>query len=168
MRRLATRASLLILFGLASGGTVLGLAAPASAQTEQMEDLAAFPHGTLRIASGRKVHHFDIWIADTPARQEQGLMFVRDLAEGQGMIFPETPARVMNMWMKNTYVELDMVFIGPDGRILKVLEHARPLSLTTLSSDRAVSAVLEIKGSEAGKLGLKVGDRVTWKADARS
>jgi len=66
------------------------------------------------------------------------------------------------MWMKNTYIELDMLFIRADGRVAKIIERAHPLSETLLSSETPVSAVLELKGGEAGKLGLRVGDRVTW------
>ncbi len=66
------------------------------------------------------------------------------------------------MWMKNTYVELDIVFIGEKGAIEKIIEHARPLDLTTLSSDKDVTAVLELKGGVSADLGLKVGDHVNW------
>jgi hypothetical protein len=64
--------------------------------------------------------------------------------------------------MKNTYVELDMVFVSASGRISKIIQHAQPLSETTLSSDDPVAAVLEIGGGEASRLGLAVGDRLAW------
>ena len=70
--------------------------------------------------------------------------------------------RKMRMWMKNTYVELDIVFINEKGAIDKIIEHAKPLDLTTLESDKDVSAVLELKGGVSADLGLKVGDRVSW------
>jgi uncharacterized protein len=89
-------------------------------------------------------------------------MFVRDLPANQGMIFPLKKPQKMAMWMKNTYIELDIVFIGEKGAIDKIIEHARPLDLKTLSSDKDVSAVLELKGGVASDLGLKVGDRVSW------
>jgi uncharacterized membrane protein (UPF0127 family) len=145
----------------------LGTVTISLAQSGPLEDLAQFPRTTLEILHGKKKQdprRFNVWIADTPARQEQGLMFVRDLPAGQGMIFPQKPPRQMSMWMKNTYVELDMVFIGEKGAIDRIIEHAHPLSLTTLSSTKPVAAVLEIKGGEAGRLGLKVGDRVNWTA----
>jgi uncharacterized protein len=135
------------------------------AQSGPLEDLSNFPRTSLEILHGKSkkdAHHFDVWIADSPARQEQGLMFVRDLPATQGMVFPLKTPRKMSMWMKNTYVELDIVFIGEKGAIDKIIEHARPLDLTTLDSDKPVTAVLEIKGGEAANLGLKVGDRVSW------
>jgi len=149
---------------LALGATTLG-----SAQSGPLEDLANFPRAALEILHGKsksEPRRFQVWIADTPSRQEQGLMFVRDLPAGQGMLFPQAKPRPMSMWMKNTYIELDMVFIGDQGAIDQIIEHAHPLSLETLSSSKPVSAVLEIKGGEAERLGLKVGDRVSWTPEA--
>ena len=144
---------------------ILGAARIGHAQSGPLEDLSSFPRTTLAILHGKSKkdpRNFSIWIADSPGRQEQGLMFVRDLPEGQGMLFPQKKPRPMSMWMKNTYVELDMVFIGEKGAIDEIIEHARPLSLQTLSSEKPVSAVLEIKGGEAARLQWKVGDRVSW------
>jgi len=135
-------------------------------QSGPLEDLANFPRATLQILHGKSKKDprtFTIWIADSPARQEQGLMFVRDLPASQGMLFPQAKPRPMSMWMKNTYIELDMLFIGTNGRVTKIIERAAPLSLATLSSGEPVAAVLELRGGAAAKLGLKVGDAVSWK-----
>jgi len=128
-------------------------------------DLASYPRTELTITQGKppRVHSFRVWVADTPQRAEQGLMFVSDLPESEGMVFPLQPPRVENMWMKNTYIELDMLFIGTNGRVTKIIERAAPLSLATLSSGEPVAAVLELRGGAAAKLGLKVGDAVSWK-----
>ena len=137
------------------------------AQSGPLEDLANFPRTSLEILHGKKKtdpRTFTVWIADTPARQEQGLMFVRDLPQRQGMLFPQTKPRTMSMWMKNTYIELDIVFVGENGAIEKIIEHAHPLSLETLNSDKPIKAVLEITGGEAARLGLQTGDRVSWNA----
>ena len=130
-------------------------------------DLSTFPRTTLEIAphgSDRAGHtySFQVWVADTPARAGQGLMFVSDLPESMGMVFPVQPPRIENMWMKNTYIELDMLFIGTDGRVAKIIARAHPLSLDTLSSENPVSAVLELKGGAVAALGLGVGDQVRW------
>jgi uncharacterized protein len=144
-------------------------AAPAMAQEGVRPlDLATFPRTALEITphgSDRAGHaySFQVWVANTPARAEQGLMFVSDLPETMGMVFPVEPPRVENMWMKNTYIELDMLFIDEHGRITKIIQRAPPLSLQTLSSDTQVAAVLELKGGQAAKLGLRTGDTVTWK-----
>ncbi|HEX4387350.1 MAG TPA: DUF192 domain-containing protein [Steroidobacteraceae bacterium] len=136
------------------------------AQSAPPQDLATYPRTQLTVrpqSSPDKTLTFSVWVADTPARAEQGLMFVRDLPETMGMVFPLVPPRVENMWMKNTYIELDMLFVGADGKVTKIIERARPLSLDNLSSDKPVSAVLELRGGSAQRLGLKVGDRVSWK-----
>jgi uncharacterized membrane protein (UPF0127 family) len=131
-------------------------------------DLATFPRTALEIShqgSDRNVHRysFQVWVADTPERAEQGLMFVNDLPETMGMVFPVEPPRVETMWMKNTYIELDMLFVDEHGRVTKIIQRAAPMSLKTLSSDSKVAAVLELKGGQAAKLGLQTGDTVTWK-----
>ena len=93
-------------------------------------------------------------------------MFVSDLPETMGMVFPLPAARVETMWMQNTYIELDMLFIRADGRVAKIIERAHPMSEALLSSDTPVSAVLELRGGEVQKLGLKTGDTVAWKKPA--
>jgi uncharacterized protein len=144
-----------------------GMTELAAQEAQRALDLATFPRTTLEIAqrgSGRetRTHSFQVWVADTPERAAQGLMFVSDLPETMGMVFPVVPPRVENMWMKNTYIELDMLFIDAHGRITKIIQQAAPLSLQTLSSDSPVSAVLELKGGQAAKLGLQTGATVTW------
>jgi hypothetical protein len=135
------------------------------AQSGPLEDLSTFQRTTVTVLNGKSTkgaHPFDVWIANTPARQEQGLMFVQDLPAGKGMLFPQVKPRKMNMWMKDVYVPLDIVFVGEKGAIDKIVEQAKPLNLDALISDKPVLAVLEIRGGQAASLGLKVGDRVNW------
>jgi uncharacterized membrane protein (UPF0127 family) len=132
------------------------------AQNATLPGLDTFPRTTLQIQSGKALHTFDIWLAQTPAQQEQGLMFVRDLPENRGMLFLASTPRVFNMWMKNTYIALDMVFIGADGRIARIAERTVPHSLDIVSSGVPVTAILEIKGGEAARQALHAGDRVSW------
>jgi uncharacterized protein len=141
------------------------VATRALAQSGPLEDLAQFPRTSVEILHGKSKkdpRRFDVWIANNPGRQEQGLMFVRELQPGQGMLFPLAKPRKMNMWMKDVFVELDIVFVGEKGAIDKIVEHAKPLDLATVMSDKPVTLVLEIKGGEAANQGLKVGDRVNW------
>ena len=149
----------------------LALGTAARADAPPM-DLGTFPRAALEIvqhadASVRRFH-FDVWVADTPARAEQGLMYVRDLPPERGMVFPFEPPRVEGFWMKNTYIELDMLFIAADGRVVKIIHRAAPLRLDVLSSDVPVRAVLELRGGEAGLLGIRVGDQVSWKKVAKA
>lgn len=134
----------------------------ALAQPATLLDLASFPQTQLEIQSGAHKHMFDIWLAQTPEQQQQGLMFVRDLPENRGMLFTASPARVFHMWMKNTYIPLDMVFIGADGRITKIAERTTPHSVAIISSDTPAAAILELKGGEAQRRALHTGDRVVW------
>jgi uncharacterized membrane protein (UPF0127 family) len=160
--------------GLAALVAALWLAGAASAPAQSPDlplQLSSYPRTQLNISSRTGTHapvshQFEVWVADTPERAQQGLMFVSDLPENKGMVFPLDPPRVENMWMKNTYIELDMLFIRADGRVTKIIEHAQPLSLETLSSEAPVSAVLELKGGLVAKLGLKNGDLVRWNKPA--
>jgi uncharacterized protein len=142
-------------------------AAPAQEPRRPL-DLATYPRTTLEITH-RDEHHashrysFEVWVADTKERSQQGLMFVSDLPENLGMIFPFSPPAVENFWMENTYIELDMLFIKSDGRVSKIIARAEPMSQNLLSSDTPVAAVLELRGGQAAKLGLRVGDTVTWR-----
>lgn len=113
---------------------------------------------TLESASGS--HTVTAWVADTPPHREQGLMFVKALAPDSGMLFLFDEAQYVAMWMKNTYVALDMVFIDAAGRIDNIAADARPLSLDTLNSAGPVVAVLELPAGAARRLGLRPGDRV--------
>jgi uncharacterized protein len=146
----------------------LGAATVSRAQSGPLEDLSVFPRTSLEILRGKKMKEprriFDVWIANNPARQEQGLMFVQSLPEGRGMFFPLKKPKKMAMWMKDTFMELDILFIGENGAIDEIVEHATPLSLTYMNSKKPVTAVLEIKGGEASRLEVKVGDHVDWTA----
>jgi len=126
-----------------------------------IEPLDAFPSGKLEISEGKKVKHvFQVWLADTPERQAQGLMFVRSLPPERGMLFVHDEPTPISMWMKNTYIPLDMVFIDGRGRIQQIVEQTTPHSLAIINSNEPALAVLEIAGGEAKRLGLHPGQRV--------
>ncbi len=122
--------------------------------------LRDFPQDQLVLQHADTRVSLQIWLADTDARQSQGLMFLTELPQGYGMLFPLTEPRVMNMWMKNTYVSLDMVFIGIDGKIVRIAADTVPQSTDIVSSGSVVAGVLEIRAGESKRLGLKVGDKV--------
>ena len=89
-------------------------------------------------------------------------MFRQAVGDNQGMIFLYDPPQVASFWMKNTLIPLDMIFIAPGGRILRIESNAVPLSLDPVSAGESVSAVLEIRGGRAAELGVKAGDKVDW------
>jgi uncharacterized protein len=127
---------------------------------QQSSQLRGFERDTLVIQRQQGRDTFRIWLAETPAQHEQGLMWIRELAADQGMLFVLGEQREMSMWMKNTYVPLDMLFLAPDGKITHIINDAVPLSQEILSSGGSVSGVLEIHAGEAKRRGIKVGDRV--------
>jgi uncharacterized protein len=156
---------------LAAGIALLALCAGhAAAQSGPLEDLSAFPSGKLTIsdvkmADGKKGKlEYTVWLADTPQRMAQGLMFVRSLPAMRGMLFVHPEPRSISMWMKNTYIPLDMVFIDARGRIQQIIEKTQPHSLQLIQSSSPARAVLEIAGGEASRLGLHTGQQVTHPA----
>lgn len=115
---------------------------------------------TIRSASGNR--HFTVEVAQSPEEQAEGLMFRRSLAPDRAMIFPFDPAQPVSFWMKDTYIPLDLVFIGADRRIGRIAENCAPLSLDLIYSGEPVVAVLEIAGGRSAELGLKPGDQVDY------
>ncbi|MGI9403303.1 MAG: DUF192 domain-containing protein [Hyphomicrobium sp.] len=102
----------------------------------------------------------EVEVAADLAEKRVGLMFRTYLADGKGMLFPyETPQEV-TMWMRNTYIPLDMVFIRADGVVHRIEKRAEPMSERIIASEGPVTAVLELAGGAADRLGLKAGDHV--------
>ena len=163
-----TRTSSAAILAACLAALVLGAAVSTAsrAQSGPVQDLSRFPRATLEIHGHSGTHRFNVWIADNPARQTQGLMFVRDLPADEGMLFTNC---CTGIWMKNTYIPLDILFIGAHQRIVKIAVRAQPFDLATISAAPPISDVVELKGGVAALLGLKVGDRVAWKtAEAKA
>jgi uncharacterized protein len=113
---------------------------------------------TIAGASGR--HAFQVEVARNDAERAQGLMYRRSLAPDRGMLFDFARVQPISMWMQNTYIPLDMIFIRADGSIARIADNAEPLSTRTIPSGEPVLAVLEVIGGTAARLGVKPGDRV--------
>ncbi len=120
-----------------------------------------FKRASLKIETKNGPVLLNVEVADTDPKREQGLMFRRAVAEREGMIFLFEDEREIAMWMKNTYIPLDMVFIGDDWRIVNIAYDAEPFSTDVISSVRPASRVIEIGAGQAKKLGLAVGDAVS-------
>jgi hypothetical protein len=133
-----------------------------AASTALAQQLQTFPTGELTIESANGPHKFHVELATTPAQLEQGLMFRRTLAPDAGMLFDfKTPSPV-SMWMKNTFIPLDMVFIDAGGRVINIAERTVPQSLDPVAAAAPARAVLEVNGGTAARLGIKPGDRVVF------
>jgi uncharacterized protein len=115
---------------------------------------------TLEIATKSGVQVFSVEIATTEEEKTTGLMYRKQLADGKGMLFDFSPEQEVSMWMKNTYIPLDMIFIRADGRILRIAENTEPLSTRIIPSGGLAKGVLEVIAGTAQKYGIAPGDRV--------
>jgi uncharacterized membrane protein (UPF0127 family) len=119
---------------------------------------------TLVLNTDTGPHNFNIEIAKTPSEKILGLMYRRSLPADAGMLFLYDRPQPVNFWMRNTYIPLDMVFIGADGRVQRIESHTEPFSLAAISSDGEAEAVLELNAGTTDAIGLKVGDEVDYPA----
>lgn len=101
----------------------------------------------------------EIHLAVTPEQRAQGLMFIRELGEFEGMLFPASAPAIVSMWMKNTYIPLDMLFIRADGKLAGIAGNTTPFSENTIQSPEPVTGVLELNGGFAARHGVARGDR---------
>jgi uncharacterized membrane protein (UPF0127 family) len=111
-------------------------------------------------SKNRQITLFKVNIADTPKERETGLMFIKKLPENHAMLFEFENRQVINMWMKNTKIPLDMIFIK-DNQIASIRRNNVPESLKIISSIEKVDQVLEINGGLSKKLNINVGDKIT-------
>ena len=146
------RRHFLILFALLAA--LIGPAAQAQLQN--------FPKAELTIVSAGGPHKFTVELATTPAQMEQGLMFRQRLAADAGMLFDYRAPAMASMWMKNTLIPLDMLFVDERGRIINIHERAVPGSLDPIAAAAPARAVIELNGGTAARLGIRPGDRVLF------
>jgi uncharacterized membrane protein (UPF0127 family) len=146
--RIAVNAVLLMFCAL-----LIGTVAATVSQADMRRD-------TLKLITATGQYDFDIEIANTSEEKARGLMFRRSLGERAGMLFPYEPPQEATMWMRNTYIPLDMVFIRADGVVHRIEANTEPFSERIIESRGDVAAVLELKAGTAAKIGLKPGDHV--------
>lgn len=145
-------------------GTLLafGSAAPLI-ETAQAQQSGAAARRTSPLAihtRDGKTHQFKIEIAATPEERAQGLMFRRSLPQDGGMLFDFSQTGPVAMWMKNTLIPLDMLFVAADGAIVNIAQRTVPQSLTPIPSAKPVRFVLEVAGGTTSRLGIKPGDKL--------
>ncbi|GJE39344.1 DUF192 domain-containing protein [Methylobacterium persicinum] len=131
---------------------------PAAAQA--VAKAPQVPTEPLTITTAGGPRRFSVEVMRDDAGRSRGLMFRRHMAADHGMLFDFEQDQPVTMWMKNTYLPLDMVFIQADGRVSHVAADAEPLSTAIIPSNGPVLAVLELNAGTAARLGIKPGDRV--------
>ena len=123
---------------------------------------AQFKSGSLTVVTRFGEINYRIEVADTPSLKSLGLMYRSSLPEHQGMLLLNDPPARMSIWMKNTFIPLDIIYIDANGYIVKIVENARPESTTPMSSDGKVEAVLELNAGQVRERDIAVGDRVIY------
>jgi uncharacterized membrane protein (UPF0127 family) len=146
--RSAALAAAITLYMLAPG--------PASAQQVQAQGLEQ-----VEITTKNGVRVFDVEMADTEPKRRVGLMHRKELPDGRGMLFDFGRDQPIAMWMQNTYVSLDMIFIREDGTIANIAENTTPLSERSIFSAGPVKSVLEVVAGTAKRYGIAAGDKVS-------
>ncbi len=120
------------------------------------------PTESLTIVTASGSHPFAVEVMRTPAQLQKGLMFRRSMPEDHGMLFDFKKPQPVMMWMRNTYIPLDMVFIAASGRVVRVAPNTRPMSDNIIRSGGVVLGVLELNAGTAARIGLKPGDKVVF------
>lgn len=132
----------------------------AIARAVAAENPPEFGHGALTIEASGGKFHFEIEVAETPAARARGLMFREGLSDDHGMLFDFGHPQEVTMWMRNTFISLDILFIRSDGRISRIARNAQPLSDRVMESGGPVRAVLELRGGLTAERGIEPGDRI--------
>jgi uncharacterized membrane protein (UPF0127 family) len=117
-------------------------------------------HEQLSVQTSKAALQFDIEVADTQSERARGLMYRDVIKPGEGMLFEFPDNSIASIWMKNTSIFLDVIFVQADGRIVKIEHSAKPYSLRSMSSETPVRAVLEIAGGQALEQGIRPGDLI--------
>ena len=126
-----------------------------------LQELESWEKNTIKISSSSgHFHKFEVYIADSNSKRKKGLMYIESLPSNHGMLFKFDTPRIASMWMKNTYISLDLLFIDKNQTIIKIHSDAKPLNLKSISSELKVKWVLEINGGLAEELEINLGDKI--------
>ena len=119
-----------------------------------------FPQSEILIVSKSGEHKFVVDVATTMAQRQMGLMYRKNMARNRGMMFDFGEEQLIAMWMKNTLIPLDMLFVDKTGKILQIERATTPLSLETIAGRRPAMSVIELNAGLTTELGISEGDQV--------
>ena len=136
------------------------LGSPAFAQTSKNDVVDFGQPQALKIQSGETVHEFAVEEAKTLDQQARGMMFRESMTADTGMIFEFEEPKIATIWMKNTSIPLDILFVRSNGKILKIEHSHKPYTLRSASSEAVIASVVELKGGEAKARGIRPGDTI--------
>ena len=138
----------------------LCLAASATQAREPIEE--AFDRDVLVVAARSACFRFDIYLALTREQQRRGLMWVRELPATTGMLFVYPADRYLSIWMKNTFISLDVLFVKQDGLVSSIFRDATPQSEKSMTASEPVRYVLELNAGVSESLGIEPGSTLIW------
>jgi len=128
-----------------------------------LRELENWEKNIIKISNSSDIFHtFEVYIADSNSKRKKGLMYIENLPNNHGMLFKFNSPRIASMWMKNTYISLDLLFIDKNQTIIKIHNDAKPLNLKSISSKLKVKWVLEVNGGLAEELEIKLGDKIIF------
>ena len=128
-----------------------------------LRELENWEKNIIKISNSSDIFHtFEVYIADSNSKRKKGLMYIENLPNNHGMLFKFNSPRIASMWMKNTYISLDLLFIDKNQTIVKIHNNAEPFNLNSISSKLKVKWVLEINGGLADELGINPGNKIIF------
>jgi len=133
------------------------------AENLALQELESWEKNTIQISnSNGNFQKFEVYIADTNSKRKRGLMYIESLPRNYGMLFKFDSPRIASIWMKHTYIHLDLLFIDKNQTIIKIHNDAKPLNLESISSELKVKWVLEVNGGLAKELEINLGDKIIF------
>ena len=128
-----------------------------------LRELENWEKNIIKISNSSDIlHTLEVYIADSNSKRKKGLMYIENLPNNHGMLFKFNSPRIASMWMKNTYISLDLLFIDKNQTIVKIHNNAEPFNLKSISSKLKVKWVLEINGGLAEELGINPGNKIIF------
>ena len=156
---------LLVILSLTMANCQSKKAATQTNSNDVTTDVPFTKQGELKFLDGKTdklISKIDIEVAQTPDKEQQGLMFRRSMADSLGMLFVFDTEEQQSFWMKNTYIPLDIIYVSAKKQIVSIGQNCKPLSEESVPSEGKAKYVVEVNGGYAAKMGLKKDDKIDF------